>query len=608
MNTTVFVALLAFTVTVGPALEAQTSKTMPVARTAFNFVVMGDPQPEEPPLEEPEVFRQILREVESLRPDCVLINGDLIRGFAEDGTQRRLQWDGFQEAIRGIDIPILVAPGNHDVWDTTSEQEFRRRTGNLYFSEDFGPVHFIMLDGYEIGHVNRIEQTQLEWLKLDLQQHRQSEHIFVGVHSPLWAYGDYSNWMADVHPLLKQYNVRAVFAGHWHIFQRSDIIDGVRYYVSGGAGGMQAQSDPAGGEFFHYMNVTVRDSIVRYAVITPGSIQSDSVVTKESSQFAGEMRDAFSSDPRIMLDAKGVPEDLFAVTLHNPWTYAVKGSYAWSVALPVSVVSPADGSFSLSPGESKQLDFRIPFPVYPTCESLHEARPRITLSVTVPHRSQPIVLSKDLTFVRTMTAHRRRTHIIIDGDLREWGERWDVRLNERQMVTLLPDRWKGPEETSGSFSIAYDDSMMYFAGVVKDQYVTHAARKEEPYQADAVSLYLDLRDPAQFQKRFFTRDVVLVVFAPPSDRGDSAYWQTVYPYGQKIQGVTYSSRRTSDGYTVEASIPLSQLNHFTSSRKEIGLDVCIDNLDRSGNRTRMVWNGIWANFMYANRYGRLKIR
>lgn len=607
MNSSVFVALITIALTFASALEAQSSDTMRVARTAFNFIVMGDPQPEEPPLEEPEVFRQILREIEYLRPDCILLNGDLIRGFAEDTTQLRLQWDGFQAAVRGIDIPILIAPGNHDVWDTTSEREFRRRTGNLYFSKDFGPLHFIMLDSYEVGHLNIIDHLQLEWLKLDLEQHRQSEHIFIGLHAPLWAYGEHSNWMAEVHPLLKKYDVRAVFAGHWHIYQRSDIVDGVRYYVSGGAGGMQAQSDPAGGEFFHYMNVTVRDSIVRYAVIEPGNIHSDSVVTKESSRFVAEMRDEFSSDPRIMLDVKNTPDDRFIVTMHNSLNYVVKGSFSWSVSLPVSVISPADGSFSLSPGESEKLDFRITFPINPTFETLHRAHPTLTLSVIIPHLLQPIVLSKELTFVRTMSAHKSLKRIAIDGDLMEWGGKWSIHLDKRSMVTLLPNRWKGPEETSGLFSIAYDDSMMYFAGVVKDHYVTHAARKEEPYQADAVSLYLDLRDSTQFQKRFFTKDIVLLIFVPPSDRGDSAYWQTVYPYGQKIQGVTLSSRRTLDGYTIEASIPLNQLNYFTSVKKDIGLDVCIDNLDRAGNRTRMLWNGIWANFMYANRYGRLRV-
>jgi hypothetical protein len=175
-------------------------------------------------------------------------------------------------------------------------------------------------------------------------------------------------------------------------------------------------------------------------------------------------------------------------------------------------------------------------------------------------------------------------------------------------VTLLPDRWRGPEETSGLFSITYDDSAMYFAGIVKDHYLLHAARKEEPYQADAVSLYLDLRDTTEFQKRFFMKDIVLLVFAPPSTSGDSAYWQTVYPYGTRLSGVAYVSRRTEDGYTIEASIPLTQLKNFPALKKVIGLDICIDNLDSDGNRTRMAWNGIWANFMYANRYGRLILK
>jgi hypothetical protein len=105
----------------------------------------------------------------------------------------------------------------------------------------------------------------------------------------------------------------------------------------------------------------------------------------------------------------------------------------------------------------------------------------------------------------------------------------------------------------------------------------------------------------------FLKDVVLLVFAPPSDAGEEPYWQTVYPYGSPLKGVRYASKKISGGYTVEAAIPISELKNFTSARLSVGLDVCIDNLDSAGNRTRMLWNGIWANFMYANRYGRLII-
>ncbi len=578
------------------------------ARTAFQFIVVGDPQPEEPPLEQPEVFKTILREIESLHPDCILITGDLIRGFTEDTTQLRLQWEGFQSAIRTIDIPILLTPGNHDVWNDVSEQEFRRRTGHLYYSRNFGAVHFVMLDSYEIGQMDKIGPVQLEWMKRDLEEHSDAEHIFIGVHAPLWAYGPSSNWMTEVHPLLKQYNIRAVFAGHWHIYQRSNVIDGVRYYISGGGGGMQAMSDMAGGEFFHYMNINVRDAVVRYAVIVPGNVHSDSVVTRESSARATTVRDELWSDPRMFFDESGKPQDRLSVQLHNPWADPVTGTFHWSVDRPVAAILPAQGSFSLSPGESKTIDFTVPFPQNLSMEMIRQARPALTLSVDVPQHQVPISVTKDLIVVRTAAAHKSVRSIVVDGDLQEWGDPWAIRLDDRSMVTLVPERWQGPSESSGSFSIIYNDSLMFFAGTVTDQHLLHAARKEEPYQADAVSLYLDLRDSTDFQKRFAFKDVVLLVFAPPSSVGDSAYWRTVYPYGTQVPGVAYASQRIAGGYTIEVSIPLSQLKNVPSTKKEIGLDICIDNLQENGNRTRMLWNGIWANFMYANRYGRLRLK
>ena len=584
------------------SMQGQTSST-----AAINFVVLGDPQPEEPPLEQPWVFKTMLKEIAALNPTCTMIVGDCIRGFTDDSIQMLRQWKGFDAAVSGIRSPLMLVPGNHDVWNDASQSEFKRRFGRLYGSQDYGPIHFIMLDSYEVGNFDRIGPEQMEWLARDLEQHKSAQHIFVGVHAPLWAYGNYSNWMKDVHPLLDRYPVRAVFGGHWHIYQRSGIIDGIRYYVTGGAGGMQALHDESGGEFFHYMYITIRDSTVSYAVIQPGSVHPDSFVTKESSAHSGILRDDVTGDPRIFLTGENLTDARITTTLHNPFERSLHLTYSWRLNQAAFAVNPFEGECTLAPGRTQQLTFRLLPTLGMTLEKVLGAKPEIVFTISDSDSLPATTLSKELIAVRSSPILALKKTPIIDGDLKEWGTTWPVKLHSRLQISLLPERWAGPGETSGQFALALKDSTLYFAGTVHDKQMYHSSRKQEPYQADAVSLYLDLRDSSTFQKRMFVKDVVLLVFAPPSDAGEEPYWQTVYPYGSPLKGVRYASKKIPGGYTVEAAIPLSELKNFAPARSSVGLDVCIDNLDSAGNRTRMLWNGIWANFMYANRYGRLML-
>jgi len=256
-------------------------------------------------------------------------------------------------------MPFLVAVGNHDVWSEASESAYAKRFGSLYGSATMGKVHWILLNSYELGKYNRITDAQLAWLKEDLERHRDARHLFVGVHAPLWAYGTASNWMTDVHPLLARYNVRAVFAGHWHTYQRSAIIDGIRYYVTGGAGGLQAESSDATGDFHHYMVVTVKGEDVSYAVVRPGCISADSVVTKESSALAIRIRDEVLGDPRLEFRDSTLVSRMITVPVRNVFEKPLRVAAEWRFTRPVFLLDAYEGTSTVPPGGCAALEFRL---------------------------------------------------------------------------------------------------------------------------------------------------------------------------------------------------------------------------------------------------------
>lgn len=575
---------------------------------SISFVVAGDPQPEEPPDIEPEVFNAIVREVGTLQPDCVLIVGDMIRGFTDDSLLLAKEWNGFANAVQSISQPILLTAGNHDIWDDRSQQEFVRRTGSLYRSTDIGPAHFILLNSSVVGENNRIGTKQLEWLKADLQLHRNAPYIFVSVHVPIWTYGKQSNWMDEVHPLLKKYGVRAVFAGHWHIYQRSDVIDGVRYYVTGGAGGMMAGSDAQSGDFHHYILVKANEHGISYAVVEPGSIHDDGFVTKQSSQFVNRMRDECFGEPRLEFVDGIAKEKEVVVSVANPFPETLIVKAAWKLDEPLFIVEPSAVEMILKPGESTKLKFTFKGSNPSTLAQFQTAKPTLAIRVTSPSAREPIVFYLELVCMRSFQAFVPVKEPSIDGVLNEWDFARALKLNDRSQVTLVPERWNGPEESSGRFIVGMNDSSLFLAGEIKDSDVIHASRREEPYQGDAVTLYLDLRDSAEFQKRFFYKDVYALVFTPVADNGADGYVTTVYPYGSTLQGIRFASKKTEGGYTIEAAIPRNQFKGSLAHRKSAGFDIVIDNLKKSGERVRMAWNGTWGDFMNAGKYGLLKLQ
>jgi hypothetical protein len=152
---------------------------------------------------------------------CIM-TGDL--GYADRNGAEKM-FSSIREATLRFPIPLLHAPGNHDICDihTTkwSEQHpsagygpYTKHLGPLRYSFNYAGIHFVSLDWARIMDDGKLQtgvpDTVIEWVKKDLAQLMPETRTFVFMHHD-FRHGDDKFW--DV---LVAHKVELVIAGHSH--------------------------------------------------------------------------------------------------------------------------------------------------------------------------------------------------------------------------------------------------------------------------------------------------------------------------------------------------------------------------------------------------------
>lgn len=284
--TNLFLTLFCAALVCGAQVAEDKAQTPPEQGAhPMRFIVFGDSRPlhQGDPL--PQIFKDQIAELNLLHPDMVVLTGDQIFGVWLDPEKQHAEWDAFDALWETVECPSKhKIVGNHDIYRSQDERIYIERYGadSLYYSVNAYGCHFIMLNtedeyGADWGEKTWIRGAQFEWLKNDLEKwgHRRT---FVFLHRPLWkSIENPQHWYGDVLPLLRQYNVDSIFAGHWHAFSyRKDY--GIPCVVTGGAGApSQADHEYDWGMFLHMVLVTVPadpNEKSKLAVIRSGSVLS----------------------------------------------------------------------------------------------------------------------------------------------------------------------------------------------------------------------------------------------------------------------------------------------------------------------------------------------
>ncbi len=207
---------------------------------ALKFISYGDTRAH------PELHEAIAAQVVALyESDPAYQTFNLHTGDLVTNGTREKDWteEFFSPSLTHIraelaNMAVLPVIGNHE----RSSELFSRYfpmpfVDDRYWSFDYGPAHFVLLDQYAPLPL-KAGSPQYQWLEKDLAGSNKTWKIVV-LHEPGWSAGGGHEPNAvvqnDLQPLFEKYGVAMVIAGHNHYYARAEVR-GVQHVTIGTGG------------------------------------------------------------------------------------------------------------------------------------------------------------------------------------------------------------------------------------------------------------------------------------------------------------------------------------------------------------------------------------
>jgi hypothetical protein len=563
----------------------------------FHFSVMGDNRPQggQPDvITQNEFYRANIAEINRLDPDFVIVIGDLIMGYTPDKALLAKMWDAFDEANKLYTVPFRLCVGNHDVFDLQSQELYKERCGDLWYSFDHKGCHFIVLDSDyyapDGSHFEGITGDQLDWLKADLEAHKDARRIYVFLHKPFWRYtDDQTNWNTQVHPLLAQYGVDTVFAGHWHQYEYDGLRDGVRYIVTGGAGAEIGQNPPMG-DFYHHLFCTLRGDKTKIAVIESGKVLDEKVVTQEIRQAGEKLAAAVARDIHTLS-----PESTSAsvgIAVENTYSEPMKARLVWETSGTGWRAEPSETTLDVGAGEKSQVPFLL---TKAGTRTPGAGAPRYTVTCDIRGFRGPLNFENTVYIVPHAECLRVATPPEIDGSLTEWGEpAFHIGKGSAFEPPETELEWKGESDLSADIYLAWDDSEFYIAAkVTDDAFFNLATTPNTLYNGDSILIGLDTgrncRDPENPNLGALDSDDVLLGAAILGGQ-PTAYCFLRNGGENQIEGLKSAVRTEGTETFYEIAVPWRSIGIEPSPGMEFGFCFRLNEDDTGGGReARVGW-------------------
>jgi len=265
----------------GYVSSLRTFRTAPAANTPFTCVMFGDSR------SNTNAHGAVARIIRSYNPLWYGHTGDLVY----DGTVWA-QWVEFAAVEREVMAYSVFMPtaGNHEntadpasYYPSLFALPVNPAAGN-YYSFDVGCMHVVVLDS-EMD----MNGAQKMWLENDMQKSAANSAIawtIIYFHRPPYSSGAHGSQL-DVRAawcsIFEKYGVAMVFAGNDHHYERSRLINGVMYVVTGGGGApLYSASNSwftaAVTSCYHAVVLDVEPARIRYRAVRHDGVVFDDMV------------------------------------------------------------------------------------------------------------------------------------------------------------------------------------------------------------------------------------------------------------------------------------------------------------------------------------------
>ena len=198
---------------------------------SFDFVQMCDPQIGFTDYAADLVrFEEAIKQINVLRPDLVVICGDLVN------TPDEKSFTDISAAKSRLAVPCYFVPGNHDVGNNPtpkSLERYRRLAGADYYAVEHKGCRFVMVNS-QLWKTPVTGETERQdaWLESTLERaSKKHQRVFLVMHHPLFTReaGEPENYFnlppgkrMELLSLFERCGVVAVLAGHTHTTTMSE--------------------------------------------------------------------------------------------------------------------------------------------------------------------------------------------------------------------------------------------------------------------------------------------------------------------------------------------------------------------------------------------------
>lgn len=189
-----------------------------------------------------EKHAALVGQMRAFKPHLVVHLGDLVCH-----ADRVEEWRTFFNIERRVlaSAPVVVVPGNHDVWTNQKLDHFGafmmkryfrvgERGGIKHFTFEFGPFSGVVLDTY-FGE--QLDNGGMTWLKKRLAGIPDDRIKLVAIHEPPITFGTHmpGEELHYLRRVLVRNKVSLVLAGHVHLYER--FVIGTTHFINSGGGG-----------------------------------------------------------------------------------------------------------------------------------------------------------------------------------------------------------------------------------------------------------------------------------------------------------------------------------------------------------------------------------